>query len=413
MEEKTLTKEIYNTKRLELLAQAQTHIEANEIDKANEVTASIEALDLEFDNACKAQANLNALNKTGATSTTNSIIKENGNKMENSKATWANKAEMFNSVEYRNAFMKNVLAGEAIPAQFKNTDAQTVTSEVSSVIPTVLVQKIYSKLETYGKFFAMATKTSYKGGVSVPTSSVNLTASFVAERNTASAQEAPTGTVTFAYRKLICKVAISFEADVVTLDIFEADLIEKVSKAMIKAIEQAMFTGAGADGNQPVGFLTETPASGQAIEIAEGSHFTYAKLCEAEAAVPEAYDANAVWVMPKATFYNEIAGMVDSTTGQPIARVNFGLDGKIEPTINGRRVEFSPYMASFTTTTSADTIVAAIFDFSSYVINTNYAMTIKKYTDEATDDQITKALMLVDGKTVDKNSLVTVTIKNS
>ena len=101
-----MTKEIYNTKRLELLAQAQTHIEANEIDKANEVTASIEALDLEFDNACKAQANLNALNKTGATSTTNSIIKENGNKMENSKATWANKAEMFNSVEYRNAFMK-------------------------------------------------------------------------------------------------------------------------------------------------------------------------------------------------------------------------------------------------------------------------------------------------------------------
>lgn len=407
-----MTKEIYNAKRLELLAQAQTHIEANEIDKANEITASIEALDLDFDNACKAQANLNALNKTGATSTTNSIIKENGNKMENSKVTWANKAEMFNSVEYRNAFMRNVLAGEAIPAQFKNLDAQTVTSEVTSVIPTVLVQKIYSKLETYGKFFAMATKTSYKGGVSVPTSSVNLTASFVAERSTADAQEAPTGTVTFAYRKLICKVAISFEADIVTLDIFEADLIEKVSKAMIKAIEQSMFTGNGATGNQLVGFLTETPASGQAIEIAEGSHFTYAKLCEAEAVVPEAYDANAVWVMPKATFYKEIIGMVDDVK-QPIARVSIGLDGKPEYSILGRRVEFSPYMSAFATSVSADTVVAAIFDFNSYVINTNYAMTIKKYTDEATDDQITKALMLVDGRTVDKNSLVTVTIKNS
>ena len=70
-------------------------------------------------------------------------------------------------------------------------------------------------------------------------------------------------------------------------------------------------------------------------------------------------------------------------------------------------------MSAFTTTVSADTIVAAIFDFSSYVINTNYAMTIKKYTDEDTDDEIKKALMLIDGKTADKNSLVTVTVKNS
>lgn len=407
-----MTKEMYNTKRAEFLAQAQAHIEANEIDKANEVTASIEALDLEFENACKAQANLNALNKAGATSTTNQIIGGNDNKMENVKSSWANKAEMFNSIEYRQAFMNNVLRGEKIPTQFTNTDAQTVTSEVSSVIPTVLVQKIYSKLEIYGKFFAMTTKTNYKGGVSVPTSAVNLTASFVAERSTADKQEVPTGTITFVYRKLICKVAISFEADVVTLDIFEADLIEKVSKAMIKAIEQSMFTGNGATGNQLVGFLTETPVTGQAIEIAEGSHFTYAKLCEAEAAVPEAYDANAIWVMPKATFYNEIIGMVDDVK-QPIARVSIGLDGKPEHAILGRRVEFSPYMSAFATSVSADTIVAAIFDFNSYVINTNYAMTIKKYTDEDTDDQITKALMLVDGKTIDKNSLVTVTVKNS
>ena len=406
-----MTKDIYNAKRLELLAQAQAHIEENEIDKANEVTASIEQLDADFDNACKAQANLNALNKVGATSITNSIIRENDNKMENVKSTWANKADMYNSEEYRNAFMKNVLTGAAIPAEFRNADAQTVTSEVSSVIPSVLIQKIYQKLENYGKFFAMVTKTNYKGGVTVPTSSVSLTASWVAERSTSETKELTTGSITFAYRKLICKVAISFEADNVTLDMFEADLIEKVSKAMIKAIEQSIFTGTGAAGNQLVGFLTETPVSGQAIEITEGSHFTYAKLMECEAAIPEEYDNGAVWVMTKKTFYNEIAGMVDDN-GQPIARVSAGLDGKIEATVNGRRVEFSPYMSSFATTVAADTIVAAIFDFSSYIVNTNYAMTIKKYTDESTDDVITKALMLVDGKTVDKNSLVTVTVKN-
>lgn len=401
---------MYNTKRTELIAQAQAYIDAGKLEDANKVTAEIEKLDNDYDNACKLQANLNALNNQSASQIVNQIIGGNVNKMENNVIL--SKAEMYNSEEYRKAFMNHVLRGEKIPAKFMNEDAQTVTSEVASVIPTVLVQKIYSKLETYGKFFAMATKTNYKGGVSVPTSAVNLTASWVAERGSADTQEAPTGTVTFAYRKLICKVAVSFEADVVTLDIFENDLVEKVSKAMIKAIEQSMFTGNGATGNQMVGFLTETVATGQNVDIIEGNHIAYADLCKAEGLLPEAYDANAIWVMQKSTFYNEIIGMVDEN-GQPIARMSVGLDGKPEYAILGRRVEFAPYMPAFATSVTADTIVAAIFDFSSYVINTNYAMTIKKYTDEATDDQITKAIMLVDGKTVDKNSLVTVTIKNS
>ena len=35
------------------------------------------------------------------------------------------------------------------------------------------------------------------------------------------------------------------------------------------------------------------------------------------------------------------------------------------------------------------------------------------YEDNNTDDQVTKAIMLVDGKVVDKNSLVTVTKKTT
>ena len=40
-------------------------------------------------------------------------------------------------------------------------------------------------------------------------------------------------------------------------------------------------------------------------------------------------------------------------------------------------------------------------------------MTVKQYEDNDTDDQVTKAIMLVDGKTVDKNSLVTMTKKSA
>ena len=42
------------------------------------------------------------------------------------------------------------------------------------------------------------------------------------------------------------------------------------------------------------------------------------------------------------------------------------------------------------------------------MLNTNYTMGVKKYEDNDTDDQITKGIMLADGKVVDKNSLVTI-----
>lgn len=395
----------YQTQRQALLAKVEGLIAEGKADEANKIMENdIKALDDAFENYKTAQANFKALNGQGAPMPGFGEGANFGNEI--------SRGEMLNSKEYRTAFMNHVLKGEAIPQKFLNTDAQTTSSEVAAVIPTVLVQKIYSKLENVGKFFALATKTNYKGGVTIPTSSINFTASWVAERGKADTQEAPTGSVTFAYRKLTGRVNLSFEASVTTLDIFEADMVERVTKGMIKAIEQSMFTGTGSAGNEMKGFLTETPVSGQKVEITEGQHFTYANLAAAEAALPEEYEADAIWVMPKKTFYSEIIGMVDDN-GQPIARINVGIDGKPEHTILGRRVEFAPYMAAFATSVTADTIVAAIFDFSHYVINTNYQMTVKKYTDEDTDDQITKALMLVDGATVDKNSLVTVVVKNS
>lgn len=401
----------YEAKRMLLINEAQQLLDDGNIEGSEAKMNEVKALDEKFEAIAQAQANLNAIN--GLVVASNASVQQmtNAGQMVTPEDGFTDKEDMYNSLEYRTAFMKNVLKGEAIPAKFQNA-AQTQTSDVGSVIPTTLVQKIYSKLETAGKFLAMVTKTNIKGGLTIPTSSINLTASWVAERGTADSQKATTGSITFAYYKLFCKVATSFETTIVALDIFEAEFVSKVVLAMTKTLEQAIFNGTGATYHQPVGFLTEAPATGQKIEITEGNHFTYADLVATEAALPDEYESGAIWVMPKKTFYNEIIGMKDSA-GQPIARVNVGIDGKPEHTILGRRVEFTQYMSAFSTTVAADTIVAAIFDFSYYCINTNYAMTVRKYIDEDTDDEVTKAIMLVDGKTIDKNSLVTVVIKNS
>ena len=70
-------------------------------------------------------------------------------------------------------------------------------------------------------------------------------------------------------------------------------------------------------------------------------------------------------------------------------------------------------MDSYADTVNSDKIVAFLFNPKDYVLNTNLNMTIKRYEDNTTDNMVTKALMLVDGKVVDNNSLVTITKKNS
>jgi HK97 family phage major capsid protein len=211
-------------------------------------------------------------------------------------------------------------------------------------------------------------------------------------------QKKTTGSITFNYYKLRCAVAVSLEVDTMALPIFESTLINNVVEAMAKAIEQAIISGTGT--GQPKGILTETPVTGQALTI---TALDYDNLIEAEAALPLEYEANAIWVMTKKTFMGYV-GLTDAD-GQPIARTNYGISGKPERTLLGRSVVLCNYIDSFATASTGEAF-AFLFNFSDYVLNTNYQMGVKKYEDNETDDLVTKAIMVVDGKVIDLNSLV-------
>lgn len=220
-------------------------------------------------------------------------------------------------------------------------------------------------------------------------------------------QKKATGSIVFAYHKLRCAVSVSFEVSVVTLGVFETTIINNIAEAMTKALEQAIISGSGE--GQPKGVLTETVVTGQNVDIAAADEPDYDTLINAEAALPLAYENGAVWCMTKKTFM-KFVGMVDQQ-GQPIARVNYGIGGRPERSLLGRTVVLNDYMASLGATITEDTVVAFLFNFADYVMNTNYNITVKRYEDNDTDGQVTKAIMLVDGKVVDKNSLVTITKK--
>lgn len=310
--------------------------------------------------------------------------------------------DVYNSVEYRKAFMNYAIKGERIPAQFSND--VTKTTDVGAVIPTTVLEKIIEKLEATGMILPLVTRTSIKGGVTVPTSAVKPVATWVAEGEGSTSQKKTTGTITFAYHKLRCAVAVSFETDLMAMGVFETALINNVVEAMTKALEQAIISGSGV--GQPKGILTETPVTGQALQA---SALSYDLLVEAEAALPLEYEAGAVYCMTKKTFM-AYQGIKDST-GQPIARVTYGIGGKPERTLLGRQVVLCNYLESFSATLAVGKVFAFLFNFKDYVLNTNYNMGIKKYEDNVTDDLVTKAIMVADGKVLVKDSLVTIAKK--
>lgn len=395
-----MTRAQYLAKRTELLTNAEGLLNEGKIEEYNALEVEIKDLDTTFENIAKAQANMQAL-KGGQVGVQNVLS--------GSMIGSAEDEDKHNGIDYRKAFMNNVLKGTSIPAQFQNVDENTKTSDVSTVIPTTVMERIVEKLEATGMILPLVNRTSYKGGLSIPTSSVKPVASWVAEGAGSDKQKKTTGEITFTYHKLRCAISMTLEVDLMALAVFESTFINNVVEAMVKAQEQAIISGSGI--GQPKGILKEVVIVGQNVDIAAAASPAYATLIEAEAALPLEYENGAIWFMTKKTFMSFI-GMVDDQK-QPIARVNYGINGRPERTLLGRTVVLNNYMESFSVTVAADAVVAFLFNPKDYALNTNYQMTVKKYEDNETDDMVTKAIMLVDGKVVDKNSLVTVTKKTA
>lgn len=384
----------YMELRNSLLAEAQKASEEGNQDEFDAKSKEITELDAAWDAFAQRQANLNALKD--APKAPLSMVEQSNTVMTEQAAD--------SDMEYRKQFMNYVLKGTPIRMQ-NGTDYQTTTSDVEPVIPTTIMNRIVELMESNGNILAKVTRTSFKGGVKVPVSAAKPTAVWLAERAGGNTQKMDvSGSVVFSYYKLKVAVAVSLIVENVTLDFFEKTLSANIAEAMVRALEDSIINGTGS--GEPKGILAETAAETIKADVtpSTGDGVTYATLLAMEGALPTAYENGAEWVMNKKFFYNYIQAIVDSN-GQPIARVDAGIDGKLVHTIFGRPVNFTDHMA--VPTQSAPTgVFAFIANLKDYMINTNMRVTVSRYVDESSDDTVTKAIMIADGKMVDTHSII-------
>lgn len=319
--------------------------------------------------------------------------------------------DIYGQVNYRKAF-KDYIATGVMKEEFR-ASTKTTDTNVSTVIPTNLVNKILEKFEQLGVIFNLVTHTYYPVGQTIPVDGAKPTATWVSEGAGSTPQNKTlSGSIVFAHFKLRCEVRMTEEVARMTLPAFEALFVKQVGQAMLRAIEGAIVDGNGT--SQPKGILTYTAPEGQALTIAAGAtnKITYQTLCDAEAAIPTEYEGTAKWCMTKKTFMKFI-GMTDSA-GQPIARVNYGIGGKPERTLLGRDVViYAPQTGSklgnYQDAATTDILFAFIVDFEDYLLNNNYDLGISHAKDWDNEDHKTKAVAAYDGKLLLTDSLVTLT----
>ena len=329
------------------------------------------------------------------------------------------------SMEYRKAFQRYMATGK----MEARADATTKTTDtnISTVIPENLVNKILEKYEQLGTIYNLVTKTAFPVGQTIPVDGVKPTATWVG-RNTTTLSSSTNGegatsdaqgktlgaAIVFANYKLRCEIRYTEEVATMALPVFEELFVRQVGEAMLRAQEFAVVDGDGY--GMPTGILNNTAPTGQALDVAKADSLSYQTLCDMEAALPVQYESGAKWCMTKKTFM-AFAAMVDQN-GQPIAKVNYGIGGKPERTLLGRDVviyvpQAGSKLKDYAASPTSDSLVAFLFDFADYVLNTNYDLGIQHARDWDNEDHKTKAVLACDGKVIDTGSLVTLTKKSA
>lgn len=312
----------------------------------------------------------------------------------------------YNTEEYRKAFMEYACRGTEIPVKYR---ALTTTSDASAVIPTTILREIISELKTYGNIYSQVRKLNVQGGVNIPILSLKPTATWItADTGTSESNdqkiEAKTS-ITFSYYGLECKVAQTLLTNVVTLDMFEELFTSLVVEAMVKALDVAIIKGSGS--GEPTGITVDTRVpSGNKITLSSTDIAKWDEWKKKVFAKMKKSYRNGIFIMAQATFDGYIDGMVDSV-GQPIGRVNYGIDGRETYRFGGKNVEIveDDIIKSYTEASSGE-VFAVFVNLSDYAFNSNMEMTTTRWVDNDTNQIKNKAILIADGKLVDPNGVL-------
>lgn len=372
-----MNKEQYIKLRNELMVSAEGLLNEGKLEESEAKMQEIKDLDNKFEEIKLANANFNSLKdvQVGKKIEEDEVVNMGEKVLENIKTMDNNQLLMSNT--YREGYLKR-LQGKDL------TEMENAAVSAQSVIPTQTMNKIIEKLEQIAILYNRITVTNFPNKLSIPVETATADASWVAMATASTDSDDTTGAVTLGANKLIKTIEIEADVQAMSIDVFEAFIVNSLSKKMSKAIENAIINGTGS--NQPTGLAK----AGEITEVGTYTKLgmTYKDLMKLIGTLPTSYHLSAAITLPRKLFFDDILGMTD-TSGNPVVLLDAQSPTKFN--ILGYPVIINDYMP-------LDTIIFG--DFSYYHLNWAKAIEISSDKSVAfrSGSTVYRALALADAK---------------
>ncbi|WP_294731334.1 phage major capsid protein [uncultured Faecalibaculum sp.] len=375
------------------LAEIQTEMEKDDAD--------LDALNTETDELLARKAELKTAAEEKELKRKNLMSRLNEGIVVPEK-TITSKQEDDDMVE-RKAFMDYVISGKASEAGvLKRADAVGVSTNLGVMIPKTVQQKIIQEVKKiHGRLYGKVKHLNLQGAVEYPIGSFTATFKRITE-TTVSDRQNPggiTGSIMFKYNIGEIRLSRTLLQTVLTVPAFETELAKVIAEAYVKAMDGEIVTGVPANG-QLEGILTKTGI--KTIEINEDEMKdwkTFQKKIMAKIPLGmknKPYE----YIMSNGTFEGNIMTLADDNNRPVYTETINPVDGWVDARIKGHGVTLvePELLPDFDTATAGKVFAVLWVPGEAYAINSNMQFSTVRYMDHDKNEEVTKALVINDGK---------------
>lgn len=318
-------------------------------------------------------------------------------------------ADTFGSMEYRRAFMAFVQRGTPIPENLVQRDGTPAnTNTLGATIPTTILNEFINLVEKrYGNLYNKVRKLNVQGAVKIPISDLTASFKWVTESTVSPRQDGGEikQYVEFGYNMAEIRVSQTLLSSIVTIDLFEREIIRIMLIAFMQAMDTAIVRGTG--NGQMLGILNDPRVTGQADHIIEMTAADFRNWVKWRknffAKIPLGYRAGE-FIFPLSTVESYLETMADGNNN-PVFRQATGLEVNDGDAVNpngrffGRDISLvEPDILPDFDTAAANDIVGIFWQPYEYGINTNMQFGVRRWFDEDRNEWVNKMLTVVDGK---------------
>lgn len=314
----------------------------------------------------------------------------------------------FGTMEYRQAFMAYAQTGRDIPLNLYQRDGNPAnTNTLGATIPTTVLNEFINLIrKRYGNLYSKVRKLNIPGAVKVPISELQATFKWITEDTVSPRQDGGeiNKFVEFSYNMAEIRVSQTLLSSIVTLDIFEREIVRIMMIAYMQAMDNGIIRGTG--NGQMLGILNDPRilATSNVVEM------TAAQINDWKAwrknffaKLPLGYrDGEFIFNLATVDAYLET---MSDANNNPVFRQATGLEVNDGDARNpngrffGREIALvePDILPDFDTASDGD-VIGIYWQPDEYAINTNMEFGMRRWFDEDRNEWVNKMLTVVDGK---------------